>query len=187
MLRIPPEVLGPLFGASELLLTLFKRSRGGALRADRGSLRVLWIVIVGSIVMGGIAAQLLPQATFVVLLQLRGLAAALFAAGLALRWYAIVHLGRFFTVDVAIAADHQVIDTGPYRLIRHPSYTGALLALLGLGLSYGNVVSLLVLVVPTTAVFLHRIAIEEQALVAGLGVRYEQYRRRTRRLVPWVY
>jgi protein-S-isoprenylcysteine O-methyltransferase len=57
--------------------------------------------------------------------------AALFAAGLALRWYAIVYLGRFFTVNVAISKDHRLIDTGPYRFIRHPSYTGAIMAFVG--------------------------------------------------------
>ena len=67
---------------------------------------------------------------------------ALFRLGLMLRWYSIIYLGRFFTVNVAIHSGHEIIDTGPYRYIRHPSYTGALLAFLGLALTLANWVSL---------------------------------------------
>jgi protein-S-isoprenylcysteine O-methyltransferase Ste14 len=59
--------------------------------------------------------------------------------------HAIVHLGRFFTVNVAIAANHRLIDTGPYRFVRHPSYTGALMAFLGLALCLANWVPLAVI------------------------------------------
>jgi protein-S-isoprenylcysteine O-methyltransferase len=104
-----------------------------------------------------------------------------------LRWYSIFFLGRFFTVDVAVAADQHVIDTGPYRFIRHPSYTGVLLAFLGLALCFGNAATLFMLVVPTTAVFLYRIRIEEAALQSGLGEPYKQYMQRTKRLLPFVY
>ena len=44
--------------------------------------------------------------------------------GVALRWYSVIYLGRFFTANVAILKDHQLVDTGPYRFVRHPSYTG---------------------------------------------------------------
>ncbi len=79
---------------------------------------------------------------------LRVVGVALFAAGPAIRWYAIVHLGRFFTVDVAIAANHRFIDTGSYRFVRHPSYTGALMAFFGPALRLANWVSPAVVVVP---------------------------------------
>lgn len=73
---------------------------------------------------------------------------AVFAAGIVLRWYSIIHLGRFFTVNVAIAADHQLVDTGPYRFVRHPSYTGALLAFVGFGMVMRNWASVLVISMP---------------------------------------
>jgi len=110
-----------------------------------------------------------------------------FLAGLALRWYAIAYLGRSFTFDVAVAADQHVIDTGPYRRIRHPAYTGSLLSFVGLGLCGGNALSLVVLVAPIAWAFLHRIGIEEAALTAALGSRYSAYAARTKRLVPFVY
>jgi protein-S-isoprenylcysteine O-methyltransferase len=107
--------------------------------------------------------------------------------GLALRWYAIFYLGRLFTVNVAIAADHTLIDSGPYRTIRHPSYPGALLVFLGLGIPFGNWLSLIIVVVPTSLAFMQRIAIEQAALTRALGDSYLRYRARTKRLIPGVY
>ena len=108
-------------------------------------------------------------------------------AGLALRWYSIIYLGRFFTVNVAIATDHRLIDTGPYRFIRHPSYTGALMAFGGVGLCLCNWASLAVMFVPTLLVFMRRMHVEEVALIQGLGNTYRDYMRRTKRLIPAVY
>ncbi len=126
------SVLGIIYALSELGLTLKKRAKAEESRnEDRGSLGLLWIVIVASVTLAFSAAYALPAAGMSEGPTLRFLGIAIFAAGLAMRWYAIVHLGRFFTVNVAIAASHRLIDTGPYRFVRHPSYTGALMAFLG--------------------------------------------------------
>jgi hypothetical protein len=97
---------------------------------------------------------------------------ALFVGGMVLRWYSIIHLGRFFTVNVAIAADHQLVETGPYRFVRHPSYTGALLAFIGFAIVLRNWASVLVISLPIAFAFLYRINVEERALVQALGERY---------------
>lgn len=181
------KVLGSLFGLSELLLALLKRSKAGSVSKDRGSLWRLWAVILASIGLANALAILVPQLYGAWLHGIRFAGVALVIAGLSLRWYAIVHLGRFFTVDVSIAADQRVVDSGPYRLIRHPSYAGALVAFLGLGICSENYVSLLVLVVPVTLIFLHRIRIEEAVLNEALGKNYTVYVGRTKRLIPWIY
>jgi len=90
-------------------------------------------------------------------------------------------------VDVSISAEHKLIDAGPYRYVRHPSYTGALLAFLGLGFCFGNWLSILFLTVPIIGAFLWRIRIEESALTKALGNDYRAYMERTKRLIPWVY
>jgi protein-S-isoprenylcysteine O-methyltransferase Ste14 len=97
-------------------------------------------------------------------------------------------LGRSFTTSVAIAPDQIVIETGPYRLIRHPSYTGILITLLGLGLSLtSNWLSLLVIIGCALIGFSYRIRVEEHVLQESLGQRYQDYMQRTKRLIPFVF
>jgi protein-S-isoprenylcysteine O-methyltransferase len=104
-----------------------------------------------------------------------------------LRWAAILALGRFFTVDVAVQSDHRVIQHGPYRYMRHPSYTGALLQVLGLGLGLASWVSLLVMIVPIGSTLAYRIFVEEQALRQSLGQAYDDYCKTTPRLIPFLW
>jgi protein-S-isoprenylcysteine O-methyltransferase len=187
-MKLPgPDLVGMAFGCSELALSIFKRSRGGARQADGFTLRTLWITILVSVAVAVLSSTLLPQAQSRLLASLYPFGLALFVAGLALRWCAIVHLGRFFTVDVAIADDHRVVDTGPYRFVRHPSYTGVIVAFLGYGICIGNWLALLALAGPITLAFLQRIKVEEAALQAALGDAYRGYAQRTRALVPFVY
>ena len=80
---------------------------------------------------GVFVAQNFPTAALPYAWMFASAGVVLFVAGLLLRWWAIIVLGRFFTVDVSIAEGHELIESGPYRFIRHPSYTGALLAFLG--------------------------------------------------------
>jgi protein-S-isoprenylcysteine O-methyltransferase len=180
-------LLGVIFAVSEMMLSIFKRASGGAAEADQGSLWLLWIVILASVYLAFTLAYELPTLDFGPARTFRLLGSALFAGGLAFRWYAIIHLGRFFTVNVAIAPDHRLIDTGPYRFVRHPSYTGSLAAFLGIALCLCNWAALLVLLLPTLLVFLRRMRIEEAALAAAFGDQYRDYMRRTKRLVPALY
>ena len=190
-----PAMLLAVVLAGELFQMRSRLSGDSARRADRGSLRRLFIGIFASVGLAWLVGRSVPQARVESLFDLgpmamRGLHWAglgLFAAGLLLRWYSVAWLGHLFTYDVAIAADHRVVDSGPYRHIRHPAYTGSLLTFAGLGAYGGNALSLPVLVVPIALAFLHRIAIEEAALASALGSRYVDYRGRIKRLVPFVY
>ena len=102
-------------------------------------------------------------------------------------WWAIITLGRFFTVDVTIEKDHELVERGPFRMVRHPSYTGVLLAFVGLALTLDNWAALLVILLPIGVAFIHRMNVEEKALSGALGSQYTNYMRRTKRLVPFVY
>jgi protein-S-isoprenylcysteine O-methyltransferase len=180
-------LLGLFYGLSEAGLGYLKRSRDDSVDADRNSLRFLWVVILLSVTAGILASYRFPSATMGAALLLLCAGSALFVVGLALRWYSIWYLGRFFTVNVAIHSRHEIIDTGPYRRIRHPSYAGALLAFLGLALSLDNWISLALIVLPVAMAFRRRIRIEERALANALGRPYTSYMQRTKRLVPGVY
>jgi len=183
-----PAYLGGIFGLSELALLIARRSGGSARSDDRGSLLLLWVVIIASQSVAITISRMNVGAPDLSVLQhLVPLGCAIYVAGLVWRWYSILYLGKLFTVNVAIAADHYVVDTGPYRFIRHPSYTGALLALLGLGICYGNWSALLVLMIPITLAFLQRIRVEEAALRGALGDAYAQYSAHTKRLIPFIY
>lgn len=184
-----PTLLGLGFFLSEVLLAARKRAVriGDGADADAGSLRVLWIVIALSITTGvilaahGIGGRLPVWFPFVTV----GITA--FCLGTALRWWAILHLGRFFTVNVAVAEDHRVVDDGPYRFVRHPSYAGLLLQFGGLALCLGNWLSLAATLLPIWLALLNRIRVEERALHASLGEAYQNYSRSTKRLVPRLY
>jgi protein-S-isoprenylcysteine O-methyltransferase len=187
-MRLPnPLVLAAIYGLSELYLALTRRSRTLAISRDRRSLMLLWTIIIVSLWLGIQMVWLFPNATVRYLREFYLAGFLLFLGGLILRWYSIGYLGRYFTVDVSISAEHKLIDSGPYRYIRHPTYTGALLAFLGLGFCFGNWLSILFMTVPIIAAFLWRIRIEEHALNDALGEEYRAYTQRTKRLIPFVY
>ena len=110
----------------------------------------------------------------------------LILAGVAFRWYAVRTLGRFFTLQVAIQPGQTVVESGPYRLIRHPSYTGSLISLLGLGFVLSNWLSLVAVLLFTILGYSYRIWVEEMTLVNALGEPYREYMKRTKRIIPFV-
>jgi protein-S-isoprenylcysteine O-methyltransferase Ste14 len=107
--------------------------------------------------------------------------------GLAVRVWSIVVLGRSFRLTVEVDSDQAIVDRGPYRWVRHPSYTGLLVLAIGFGLALGNWLSLVILVVLPPIVILRRIRVEEDQLIAVMGQRYRDYRARTKRLVPGIW
>jgi protein-S-isoprenylcysteine O-methyltransferase len=122
-----------------------------------------------------------------------GMRTELFLAGIALMWvgmgfryYAMRVLGRYFTFQVDVHSGQTVIEAGPYRYIRHPSYTGALITVIGLGLALGNWASLVGMLLCISIGYAYRIRVEEAALVNALGQPYREYMSRTARLVPFV-
>ena len=110
----------------------------------------------------------------------------LMLAGITLRWYSIRILGRFFTVVVAVQERHTIVETGPYRLLRHPSYSGSLLTILGYALVFTNWLSLILAVLFPLLAYWYRMTVEEQALVGALGQDYRAYMKRTKRIIPFV-
>jgi protein-S-isoprenylcysteine O-methyltransferase Ste14 len=104
--------------------------------------------------------------------------------GLAVRVWAVLTLGGSFRTYVEVDADQAVVTHGPYRWVRHPSYTGLLLIALGFGLGIGNWLSLAICVAVPLLGLLPRIAVEEAEMVRVLGDEYRRYQRETYRLIP---
>lgn len=180
--------LGLVYLISEVLLTVTRRSRSRTgTKQDKSTLLIVWVVIMASVLAGIYVAKHWPAAALPHGQMFAFLGVFLFVAGLLLRWWAIITLGRFFTVDVVIEKDHELVERGPFRLVRHPSYTGVLLAFVGFALTLRNWASLLIILLPIFAVFIRRMNVEEDALSRALGSRYADYMRRIKRLVPFVY
>ena len=108
-------------------------------------------------------------------------------AGLVLRGWSFKALGEYFTFTVMVSSDQPVVTAGPYRLLRHPGYTGFLLACIGVGLASANWAGLAAMALLPLAAILWRIHIEENALMTVLGDRYRGYASQHKRLVPLIW
>ena len=110
----------------------------------------------------------------------------LMVLGILLRQWSIAVLGRFFSPIVATQEGQKVVDEGPYRLVRHPSYAGLFLILVGLGLAWQSWGAILLLVVISGLALGYRIYVEEKVLISELGDDYVKYSKRTKRIIPYI-
>ena len=112
---------------------------------------------------------------------------SLIILGILIRWTAIFKLKKVFTVKVSIQQDHKIIDTGIYKIIRHPAYSGSLHSFLGLGLALFSWLSIFVIFLPILGAFMYSINIEEIVLESEFGKDYINYSNNTKRIIPWIY
>ncbi len=174
--------------ASEVIILAATRTRrsSGNVR-DRGSLIILWPVIVASITAGSWIGEAHAPTMFGGAHWVRTASLAVLVIGLAIRWTAIATLGRAFSANVAIHATQTVRKTGLFRFVRHPSYSGLVLIFVAVGMHTRNWMGLAITLVPTTAALLYRIHVEEAALRQAFGQEYIDYSRATKRLIPGIY
>ena len=153
---------------------------------DKNSFRIIWIVIYLSIAASiFIATKFNKPILPTNLLKYLGL--GLIVVGVIIRFIAIRTLGKFFTVKLSIDDEHRLVNTGLYKTIRHPAYTGSMLSFLGLGLNFNNWLSLIVIVIPVYSAFIYRIHVEEKLLLQQPELNYGEYMKQTKRLIPFVY
>jgi protein-S-isoprenylcysteine O-methyltransferase Ste14 len=157
-------------------------------RSDRGSLLLVIVSVAAGVAGAFLVASDLPGAA------IGADRWPVFVSGMVLLWvgifirqWSITMLGRFFTVDVRLQSGQTVIDRGPYRWVRHPSYSGMIITFVGMGLALGNWVSLAMLVVVPTAGLIFRIHVEERTLFDGLGEPYRRFAATRRRLFPGLW
>ena len=174
--------------ASEILLQIVTRtSRGTGKVRDRGSLIVIVASITASIWAATWYGDTHPRTILGGAHWLGMLGLAMLVAGIAIRWTAILTLGASFSTNVAIHATQTVRKTGLYRWVRHPSYTGAMLSLVSIGVEESNWISLAIMLIVPTAGLLYRIHVEEMALTEAFGDEYVEYSNVTKRLLPGIY
>ncbi len=178
--------IGSFYGWAivELVNTLILGRRfQGERRQDRGSYWGVLIAIYSAItlifVIRGLRLGLLPT-----LFQWIGL--ALVWIGILVREWAILSLGRAFSVIVRVDTDQSLIMSGPYRWIRHPSYTGSLITIGGLGLAAGSWLGAILAIAIVLIGYSYRAYVEERVLLEAFGDQYHAYMRQTGRFLPRV-
>jgi protein-S-isoprenylcysteine O-methyltransferase Ste14 len=113
------------------------------------------------------------------------LGAALTVAGLLFTVWARVHLAANWSGTVTIKRSHELITSGPYRIVRNPMYTGLLFAIVGTAVWRGDLQGVLAVVVTSVSLW-RKLRVEEQVLQRQFGQSYEAYRHRVRALIPYV-
>jgi len=112
---------------------------------------------------------------------------ALIIGGLALRIWSIRKLGRFFTATVQIVEGHRLVKEGPFALVRHPSYLGAYLAIVGSAIFLNAPIGTLCAAMLMLYAYKKRITAEEVALIQAFGEDYREYQQTTKMIVPFVW
>ncbi|MFZ0442191.1 MAG: isoprenylcysteine carboxylmethyltransferase family protein [Methanobacterium sp.] len=159
--------------------------RGGSVieRKDRFSglyiFATIFIALILSFYFAGAHIAMLPGWVF-------SLGILLIILGIILRQLSMAILGKYFSGVVGIQKDQKVIEKGPYKYVRHPSYTGALMIFIGLGLALQSGAAVLTLIVLFIIAYGFRMYVEEKALISELGEPYLDYKKRTKRLIPYV-
>ena len=153
-------------------------------RSDRGSRMVIWLGMLIAIFLSDYFATHgitpLPEPFFY-------LGLFLMLIGILFRQWAIWVLGRFFSTKVRIVSDHRIVREGPYKYLRHPSYSGMLMILLGLGLASRTWLGTIIILALFTLVIGYRIRVEENALKTEFGREYVEYAKKTKRLFPFLF
>jgi protein-S-isoprenylcysteine O-methyltransferase Ste14 len=154
---------------------------------DSGSLEVImlgmWIALLAAYLLAFVKAWSFPR-NWQVPLFVAGVVMILL--GSLLRRYCWRTLGEYFTGDVRARADQPVVTSGPYRLVRHPSYTAGMVMFIGIGLALGNWLSLALLTIATIATYSYRVVVEERALVEAIGEPYLAYMKERKRFIPYI-
>lgn len=112
--------------------------------------------------------------------------ALMLLSGSLLRRYCWRTLGEYFTGDVKARPDQPVINSGPYRLVRHPSYTAGMVMMIGIGLALGSWASATLITIGAIATYGYRVAVEERALLEAIGEPYNEFMKTRKRFIPYI-
>jgi protein-S-isoprenylcysteine O-methyltransferase Ste14 len=175
-LRLAIGIAWIVFWIYWLISAFGAKQRAGTRRLPTGGLSVLAVLIVVRVLRGGSVTVHSPV--------LAVIGAVTFAAGIAVAVWARVNLGRNWGMPMTQKAEPELVTSGPYRFVRHPIYSGLLLALLGTALA--NSVVGLVVVAVLGGYFYYSASVEERNLTATFPTAYPAYRASTKMLIPFL-
>ena len=178
-----------LWVAFEIWLMVRDRAQGkGKTAKDRGTRYYNFIAIaVGLTIAGFLSGKTTLLFPWGQNYEVFWIGFAIMLLSLAFRIWAIATLGSSFRTTVETHQNQKVVRKGPYKLVRHPSYTGLLLTCFGYGIAVQNWLSLIFAVGLPLVALLYRIHIEEKELVSSIGAEYEKYQKETKKLIPWIW
>jgi protein-S-isoprenylcysteine O-methyltransferase Ste14 len=172
----------------EILLLVRDRRHGrGRADADRGTLLVNALFVVETVVVSGVLSATLHVSVVPGAIWFRSVGLVIVWLGLALRVWAITTLGAAFRMTVEVDQSQPVVTNGPYRWVRHPSYTGLLIITAGFGIAFASWLFLALCAVLPSLALLRRIKVEESEMARVLGEPYRTYSAETKRLVPGIW
>lgn len=173
----------------EIRFFLRRRSAKEAQVQDKGSIWAITVLMLLGILFGFLFSGIMPPIGRISWHPSTWFAIGLglMLAGAVIRQIAIRTLGSHFSGRVEITPDHQLVQHGLYRYIRHPSYTGAYLIFLGLGLALSNIISLTLIFGMAALAYGFRVHVEEKVLTENFGTSYEVYCKNTKRFVPGLF
>lgn len=120
-------------------------------------------------------------------LVFRNIGIVIYIIGISIRYWSLISLGNYFKRDVEVQDSQPLISSGPYRVIRHPSYTGLLLLNIGLHFFIGNLPGIIISIISILIALHIRILEEEQSMEDVIGERYYNWKIERNRLFPWIY
>lgn len=120
-------------------------------------------------------------------LAIRWLGLSVMFISLALRFWSMRVLGKYYTRTLRVSDTQTIVSQGPYRIIRHPGYLGTIFVWVGFALAVGNWVATIILTILLFSVYGYRIHLEEAMLIERFGIKYQEYRKQTWILIPFLY
>jgi len=176
-----------LYGFFEIFMSMRQRNKRSVIKTgDKLSIWILFISIsIGywlSFIIGATRiGRIYHWNTFFLI------GAIMIVIGLTLRVSAILILKQQFTYTVTKIENHELIEKGLYKSIRHPGYLGQMIIFLGISTSLSNWLSIIFMIVPVLIGYMYRITIEEKFMIKQMGQKYLDYKKRTKRLIPLIY
>ena len=176
-----------LYGFFEMLMSMRQRTQRSIIKSgDRLS---IWIIVISissgywlSFMIGATRiGRIYHWNTFFVI------GSILVIIGLIIRITSIRTLNRQFTFTVTRIENHELIEKGLYKYLRHPGYMGQLIIFAGIATSLSNWLSILLMIVPVLLGYIYRIKVEEKFMIDQMGQKYRDYQKRTKRLIPGIY
>jgi len=175
-----------LYGILEIFMGIIQKSKAVAVRRDdNGSFWVLFIsIFIGYSLAFRLAEVMTGDINY---WESLGTGATLVIIGLTIRIHSILILRQYFTYTVARIQNHELIDKGLYKRIRHPGYLGQLIIFFGISVSLSAWLSVVTMMVPIFIGYHYRIHVEEKFMANQFGEKYHYYQKKTKRLIPKVY